>query len=130
MAAIKTTAPKTADEAQGIPAKECTLTVDFPEMPIQKLVEKFGEEAVRDGAIKSFAIDLQASVRRMLEQGSTVEEITNWVTNEWEPGTKAERVSKDPAAAVRRNMAALSPDERRAIFATLAQDGMLEAPGQ
>lgn len=98
------------------------VSIDYPLLDVQSLgemAEVFGEEVVMNKAKSAIVIDLQSFIRRMLDAGSTEEEIQR-AASEWKPNGKIAVRGKSVKKAAN-FLRKLSPEERRKLLAELQE---------
>ncbi len=106
----------TATKKIGDVEKSAAIAFDFGGTAAEA-IEKFGAEVVYANFVRSAVITAQAAIRRMLEAGSTQDQITEKMKS-WAPGVPLERVI-DPVAAITAKMASMSQEEKDALIEKL-----------
>ena len=95
---------------------EATISYDFGDS-CADACEKFGEDVVLAGFMKSSKITAQSAIRRYLDAGLDEDGIQAKM-DEWKPGVALERVS-DPVAAIRNKWGSLTPEQQADILSEL-----------
>jgi hypothetical protein len=98
--------------------KEATILYDFGGS-LEAAKEKFGEEVVYSGFVRSAVITAQAAMRRFLEDGLDAAQIEEKMAA-WKPGVSIERVV-DPVAATVAKFGKMTKEEQDALIAKLME---------
>ena len=93
-----------------------TISYDFGES-CADACEKFGEDVVFAGFVKSAKITAQSAIRRYLNSGLEEGDIQGKM-DAWKPGVALERVT-DPVGAIKNKFASLSEDDKLALIKQL-----------
>lgn len=91
------------------------VNYDFPET-LEGLVEKFGEDAVREAAEANFVISIQALARRHFDKSP--EEIQQLVDG-WNPNERSAAVKQTPFQKAQSQLGKLTPEEREELLRRL-----------
>jgi len=103
--------------SDGEVAAEGTIPYNFGEN-LDEMVELFGDNVTFTNARANMKITLQAAMRRRLEAGQPVEDLTD----SWKPGVQMERIV-DPVAAAKAKYAKMNSEERAAFLEELRAIG-------
>ena len=108
-------------------SKSASVSYDFGENA-SAAIERYGEEVVMSGFVKSAVILLQGKIRRSIQAGLSESEIQESMAA-WKPGVTAARSKKDPLDAAVNAYVGKSVEDQKAFIQKL-QAAVKEAQSQ
>lgn len=125
-ATITTKAPKAekGDPEKGkMPTKPEGWSMTLPDptagLSLEELIEKYGEEKIKELAVAQFVVKFQAAIRTMAENGRADEDIAQTMST-WKPGDKISEEKLTTEQKILKNFGNMTPEQRAELMAKLA----------